>query len=100
VGNTVVYPCLFQNQVRLLHVGSTSLRWGWTVNGLYGSPVIAGSRVYVADRDSGDLFVLRLADGKQVQRLHAGPTTHFPSETVSGNYVFVPTLSGVTAFRG
>lgn len=100
VGNTVVYPCLFQNQVRLLHVGSTSLRWGWTVNGLYGSPVIAGSRVYVTDRDSGDLFVLRLSDGKQVQRIHAGPATHFPSETVSGNYVFVPTLSGVTAFRG
>jgi outer membrane protein assembly factor BamB len=98
-GNTVIYPCLFQNQIRLLHVGSRSLRWGWTHHGLYGSPVIAGSRVYVMDRDSGDLFVLRLTDGKQIQRIHAGPATHFPSETVSGNYVFVPTLSGVTAFR-
>jgi outer membrane protein assembly factor BamB len=99
-GNTVIYPCLFENNVRLLHVGRTGLRWGWTRTGLYGSPVIAGERVYVTDRDSGDLFVLRLADGTVVQRIHAGPVTHFPSETVSGNYVFVPTLRGVTAFRG
>jgi hypothetical protein len=62
--------------------------------------VVAGQRVYVADRDSGDLVVLRLSDGSQVQRLHAGSLTHFPSEVVSGRFVFVPTLTGVTAFRG
>jgi hypothetical protein len=99
-GRSVIYPCLFENEVRLLHVGLTGLRWGWTRTGLYGSPVVAGSRVYVADRDSGDLFVLRLSDGSLLQRIHAGPLTHFPSETVSGDYVFVPTLRGVTAFRG
>ena len=99
-GRSVIYPCLFENEVRLLHVGPQDLRWGWTRTGLYGSPVVAGSRVYVADRDSGDLFVLRLSDGSLLQRIHAGPVTHFPSETVSGDYVFVPTLRGVTAFRG
>jgi outer membrane protein assembly factor BamB len=99
-GNTVIYPCLFENQVRLLHVSRTGLRWGWTKHSLYGSPVIAGSRVYVTDRDTGDLFVLRLADGTVIQRIHAGRVTHFPSETVSGDYVFVPTMRGVTAFRG
>ncbi len=100
VGATVVMPCLFQHQVRALHVDSSSLHWGWTAGGIYGSPVVAGQRVYVADRDSGDLVVLRLTDGSVVQRLHAGDLTHFPSEVVDGGMVFVPTLSGVTAFRG
>jgi len=99
-GRTVLMPCLFEHQVRALRVGSRSLRWAWTASGLYGSPVIAGNRVYVADRDSGDLFVLRLDNGHQVQRIHAGNLTHFPSEVVDGGFVFVPTLGGVTAFHG
>ncbi len=93
-GHEVLYPCLFENEVRLLHVGRTGLRWGWTRTGLYGSPVVAGSRVYVTDRDSGDLFVLRLADGSQVQRIHAGAATHFPSETVSGELRVRPDPAG------
>jgi len=99
-GTTMVQPCLFERQVRLLHVGERSLRWGWIRNNLYGSPVIAGSRVYLTDRDSGDLVVLRLKTGHIVQRLHAGRATHFPSQTVSGSFVFVPTLTGITAFSG
>jgi hypothetical protein len=95
-----VEPCLYENQVRLLHVGKTSLHWGWIRDDLYGSPIIAGSRVYLTDRNSGDLVVLRLSDGHIVQRIHVGSTTHFPSETVSGDFVFVPTLSGVSAFKG
>jgi outer membrane protein assembly factor BamB len=93
-------PCLFSHQVRALSVGSSSLKWSWTAEGIYGSPVIGGSRVYVADRDSGDLVVLNLADGSVVQRIHAGDLTHFPSSVVDGGYVFVPTLSGITAFHG
>ena len=62
--------------------------------------MIAGSRVYVADRDSGDLVVLRLDDGTVVQRIHAGSLTHFPSQVVDGGFVFVPTLGGITAFHG
>jgi outer membrane protein assembly factor BamB len=99
VGRTVLMPCLFQNQVRALRVGAHSLHWAWSAN-LYGAPVVAGSRVYVADRGSGDLVVLRLADGSVVQRIHAGDLTHFPSEVVDGGYVFVPTLTGITAFHG
>jgi outer membrane protein assembly factor BamB len=99
-GTTVLMPCLFSNQVRALEVGSSSLQWAWTADGLYGSPIIAGSRVYVADRDSGDLFVLNLSDGSLVQRIHAGSLTHFPSSVVDGGYVYVPTLTGVTTFKG
>jgi outer membrane protein assembly factor BamB len=99
VGRTVLMPCLGQRQVRALRVGSSSLRWAWSAS-FYGSPIIAGKRVYVADRGSGDLVVLRLADGSVIQRIHAGNLTHFPSEVVDGGYVFVPTLTGVTAFHG
>jgi hypothetical protein len=67
---------------------------------VFGSPVIAGRRVYVSDRSSGDLVVLRLRDGHQVQRIHSGSTTHFPSQVVDGGFVFVPTLSGITAYHG
>jgi len=100
VGHLVLMPCLGENQVRALHVGRRHLRWTWSANGVYSSPVVAGSRVYVADRGSGDLVVLRLENGSVVQRIHAGTLTHFPSEVVDGGFVFVPTLTGITAFHG
>ncbi|CAN5622277.1 hypothetical protein BH10ACT10_BH10ACT10_07730 [soil metagenome] len=99
-GRTVVMPCLGESSLRALTVGESSLRWAWTRKGVYASPVVAGSRVYAADRESGDLVVLRLFDGSVLQKVHAGDLTHFPSEVVSGDWVFVPTLSGVSAFRG
>jgi outer membrane protein assembly factor BamB len=99
-GHVVIEPCLYEDQLRALHVGSHRLRWGWTRKGIYGSPIIAGPRVYVADRGSGDLVVLRVDTGRTLQRIHAGDLTHFPSVTVDGGFVFVPTLSGVTAFHG
>src|SRR4051812_5917360 len=97
-GRTVLMPCLGENQVRALRVGPRHLHWTWSASG-YGSPVIAGPRVYVADRNTGDLVVLRLSNGSVVQRLHAGDLTHFPSQVVDGGFVFVPTLTGITAFH-
>ena len=67
---------------------------------VFGAPVIAGHRVYVADRYSGRPGRAPAANGSVVQRIHAGVLTHFPSEVVDGGYVFVPTLSGITAFHG
>ncbi|HEX4685738.1 MAG TPA: PQQ-binding-like beta-propeller repeat protein [Nocardioides sp.] len=99
VGRTVLMPCLGEGQVRALRVGKSGMHWTWSAN-VYGAPVVAGSRVYVSDRESGDLVVLRLSDGSVVQRIPAGAHTHFPSEVVDGGYVFVPTLTGVTAFQG
>ncbi len=99
VGRTVLMPCLGEGQIRALRVGRSGLHWTWSADA-FGAPVVAGSRVYVSDRDTGDLVVLRLSDGSVVQRLHAGSVTHFPSEVVDGGYVFVPTLTGITAFRG
>jgi hypothetical protein len=97
--HTVLLPCLGEYAVRELHVGKRHLSFGWTASGVYASPVIAGRRVFVADRESGDLVALRLSNGNAVQRIHAGSLTHFPSVTISGGMVFVPTLTGVRAFR-
>ncbi|HET8605091.1 MAG TPA: PQQ-binding-like beta-propeller repeat protein [Marmoricola sp.] len=100
VGRTVLLPCKGEYAIRALHVGTASLSWGWRRSGVYSSPVVAGRRVYVADEHSGDLVVLGLARGRVLARYHAGPLPHFPSQVVSGPWVFVPTLRGVTAFRG
>jgi hypothetical protein len=81
-------------------VGTSSMHWSWTRRNVYGSPVVAGDRVYVADRNSGDLVVLSLGTGAVLGRHHAGPMPHFPSQVVTGDWVFVPTLAGVTAFLG
>jgi outer membrane protein assembly factor BamB len=98
--HTVLLPCLGENAIRELHVRRHHIGFGWTASGVYSSPVVAGKRVYVADSNSGDLVVLRLGNGNEAQRLHAGTLTHFPSATITGGMVFVPTLDGITAFRG
>lgn len=101
VGRTVLMPCKKDGYaIRALQVGRTSLRWRWARRGIYSSPVIAGHRVYVADEASGDLVVLGLRHGHVIERHHVGPMPHFPSQIVSGHWVFVPSLRGVTAFRG
>jgi outer membrane protein assembly factor BamB len=99
-GSTVLMPCKGQTAIRALVVGRHSLHWSWTASNTYASPVIAGHRVYAADETSGDLVVLGMAHGRELQRIHAGSLPHFPSEVVSGGWVFVPTLTGITAFRG
>jgi outer membrane protein assembly factor BamB len=98
-GRTLLMPCLVEGKVRALRTSTNGLHWKWSAH-LFGAPVIAGPRVYVADRDTGDLVVLRLSNGHQLQRIHAGSLTHFPSEVVDNGYVFVPTLTGITAFKG
>lgn len=100
VGRTVLMPCLGEDQIRAVHVGKHGLHWSWSADNVFGAPVIAGGKVYVADRYSGDLVVLRLSNGHVRQRIAAGDLTHFPSEVVDGGYVFVPTLTGITAFHG
>jgi outer membrane protein assembly factor BamB len=97
-GHTVVMPCM--GGIRALSVGHRSLHWRWTASGIYGSAVIAGHRVFVANRDDGTLRVLSLKNGHQVGSASVGSLTHFPSESVAGNRIFVPTTSGITAVRG
>jgi outer membrane protein assembly factor BamB len=104
VGHIAILPCKnFSKPYSILAVTvkGSSLHTKWDTSGLYGSPVIAGDRVFVADLNSSSLKVLSLATGHIVATIGLGaslPT--FPSEVVDGNHVFVPTLSGITAIRG
>ena len=100
VRTTLLMPCRGPVALRALTVGKSTLTWSWRHANIHGSPVIAGDKVYLADRFSGDLFVLRLSDGTTIERHPVGNLQHFPSQVVSGDYVFVTSLTGVTAFRG
>jgi outer membrane protein assembly factor BamB len=97
-GTTVVLPC--SNGVRALRVTAHGLHWKWSAPGVVGSPVIAGHRVYVPDRDSGTLRVLSLRTGHGLASAPVGSLTHFPSAAIHGTHLYVPTLSGVTALHG
>jgi predicted secreted protein len=97
-GSTVIMPC--HGGIEDIVVGQHSLHLKWTASGIYGSAIIAGKRVYVADGNSGDLKVLSIGTGHTLGSISVGSLTHFPSEVVDGNHIFVPTLSGITAIRG
>jgi outer membrane protein assembly factor BamB len=97
-GHTVVLPC--HNGIRALTIGARSLHTRWTDSSIYGSPVIVGKKVLVADLQSGDLKVLSLKTGHVLASTSVGKFTHFPSEVADGHLILVPTLSGVTALRG
>jgi len=101
VGSSVLMACHGDDAIRQLRVRRDGLSWGWTASGLFGAPVVAGGgRVYVADRETGDLVVLALDSGRELSRQHAGRMPNFPSSVVSGDWVFVGSTDGVTAFRG
>ncbi|HVS68236.1 MAG TPA: PQQ-binding-like beta-propeller repeat protein [Mycobacteriales bacterium] len=98
IGNRVIMPC--RGGIRMLSVGRHSLHWRWSAGGIYGSPVIAGKRVFVVDANSDALKVLSLSTG-HVQSSHpVGPLASFTSVVIDGNHAFVPTTSGITAFHG
>jgi DNA-binding beta-propeller fold protein YncE len=91
-------PC--REGIRLLAVGRSSLHWKWTASGVYGSAVVAGKKVYVDDANSGELKVLSLRSGHVLSSHSVGSPTHFTSVVIDGNHIFVPTMSGITAFHG
>jgi outer membrane protein assembly factor BamB len=66
-----------------------------------GSPVIGGGAVWVTGIDSGTLYELDPSTGQVRQQIGLGSALpHFASPSLSGDLVFVGTLSGVTAVRG
>jgi YVTN family beta-propeller protein len=102
-GRIAIIPCKNfskAHSVLALTVSGGKLHQKWDATGVYGSPVIAGNRVFVADLGSGELKVLSLSTGKVIASIPVGALATFPSEVADGNHVFVPTLSGITAIRG
>jgi outer membrane protein assembly factor BamB len=101
LGNVAILPCR-SGEVSMLAVtvGKHSLHVKWRTPNIYGSPIIAGKKVYVADIATSSLKVLSLATGRVQSSIPVGALPNFPSEVVDGNRVFVPTLTGITALRG
>ncbi len=61
-----------------------------------GSPVVGGHTVYSLD-PKGTLYALDIENGMTRATLDVGPTSRFATPTLSGDNVFVGTLTGVVA---
>ncbi len=77
--------------------GPSALRAGWRAAGnVTGSPVVGGGLVWTLDPDGGRLYLLAEDTGQLRLSVATGRTSRFASPVVSGRYVLVPTLTGVT----
>jgi len=96
-GSTVFVPC--SDGVRAVTVApSGSMAVGWHAPAAFnGSPVVGGGLVWVLDVKAGDLTGLDAATGAVRTTRHVGPVTRFATPTLSGNHVFVGTMSGLVA---
>jgi polyvinyl alcohol dehydrogenase (cytochrome) len=67
----------------------------------FGSPVLGGGAVWVADWNGGALYELDQASGRVRERIGlGGPLPHFASPSLSGDLVLTGTMTGVVAVRG
>ena len=100
-GTTVYVPCTGGG---LTAVGTAHRRIRVLWHGpaaAWGSPVIGGGAVWVADWNSGTLYQLAARTGKVRHQIRlGGPLPHFASPSLSGGLVLVGTMTGVTAVAG
>jgi outer membrane protein assembly factor BamB len=96
-GSQVFVPCVDGLQEVLVGPG-TSLNLGWKAPGnINGSPIVGGHTVYLLDPAGGTLYALDIANGNARAMLSVGAASRFATPTLSGNQVFVGTLTGVVA---
>ena len=95
-GDTVFVPCT--DGVRAVQIGNTgtaTVRWH-TDEGVAGSPVVGGGRVYALDQQQGRLVALDPATGAQREQVSVGDVSRFATPAISGSRLYVPTLAGLT----
>jgi outer membrane protein assembly factor BamB len=99
-GSTVYVPC--STGLAAVDTASSSVRVLWRgPPNVWGSPVIGGGAVWVANPDSGILYELSPATGQVSRRITvASGLPHFVSPSLAGSLVLVGTLTGVTAVSG
>jgi outer membrane protein assembly factor BamB len=95
-GSTLFVPCT--DGLRQVLVGpGASLSLGWQAQApITGSPIVGGHTVYSLD-PGGVLYALDAASGNVRATLSVGATSRFATPALSGNQVFVGTLTGVVA---
>ncbi len=100
-GTTVYVPCTGSGLTAVRTTRTTmKVRWRGP-GGAWGSPVIGGGAVWVADWNSGTLYELAARTGKVRHKIRlGGPLPHFVSPSLSGRLVLVGTMTGVTAIAG
>jgi hypothetical protein len=70
-------------------------------NQVWGSPVIGGGALFVAQPDNGRLYELAPGTGRVRSQVRlAGRLPDFVSPSLSGGLILVGTLTGVVAVRG
>jgi polyvinyl alcohol dehydrogenase (cytochrome) len=102
VSGTVVYvPCWASGLTAVDTAGNRiTIRWR-SPPAVWGSPVLGGGAVWVAQPDNGTLYELSPATGRVRHELKlAGRLPNFVSPSLSGRLVLIGTMSGVTAVSG
>jgi polyvinyl alcohol dehydrogenase (cytochrome) len=102
VSGTVVYvPCFGTGLTAVDTAGDRlTIRWR-SASQVWGSPVLGGGALFVAQPDSGTLYELDPATGQLRSQLHlASRLPDFVSPSLSGGLVLVGTDTGVAAVRG
>lgn len=98
-GEIIIVPC--NKGLQQVQIGpGITITIGWHApTNITGSPVIAGNTVYSLDR-VGTLYALDIKNGTVRAKVSVGTASHFATPTLSGGYIFVGTLAGVTAVLG
>jgi PQQ-like domain len=96
VGTVVYVPCT--DGVRAVSIDSAgTMHPLWqTVSSRNGSPVVGGGRVWTLDPLAGVLWALDPATGQSTGSVSVGAANRFATPAISGRFVLVPTLTGLT----
>lgn len=96
IGSQVFVPCT--TGLRSIKISSTGqVAPGWQApSNIQGSPVVGGHTVYDLDAQ-GNLYALDSSSGAVRAHVTVGTASRFATPTISGNMIFVGTLSGVVA---
>jgi hypothetical protein len=94
-GSQIFVPCT--DGLLQVTVGTdASINLGWkATSDINGSPIIGGHTVYTMG--VGTLYALNRENGATRATIHIGNTSRFATPTLSGNHIFVGTMTGIVA---
>jgi polyvinyl alcohol dehydrogenase (cytochrome) len=100
-GTTVYVPC-FGSALAAVDTAGDRITIAWRSQpAVWGSPVLGGGALFVAEPFDGNLYEVTPASGKVMRELHlASRLPDFVSPSLSGDLVLVGTLDGIVAIRG
>jgi outer membrane protein assembly factor BamB len=102
ISGAVVYVPCFGSGLAAVDTAGDRIGILWRAPAaVWGSPVLGGGALFVAQPDNGNLYEVAPATGRMRAELHlASRLPDFVSPSLSGGLVLVGTLDGVVAVRG